>query len=161
MPRFRSSVSIVIHCFAPSPPDGSKPQAEHVAFAVEVHADRDVDGPVRDLGVADLDHDRVDQQHRIQADRAGGCCQASMSSTIASVIFEIVSRLDLGPVDLEQVRLDVAGRHALRVERDHVARSAHRGAVDASGPSCGSNVPLRSRGTAQLDLTDLGRHRLA
>ena len=84
-------MSIVIHCLAPSPPRRAEPQAEHVAFAVEVDADRDIDRPVRDLGVADLDHDRVDQQHRIEPS-SGRCCQATMSSTIASVIFEIVSR---------------------------------------------------------------------
>ena len=63
-PRVFNSVSIVAHCLAASPPVGPS-RAPDVAFAGEVHADRDVDGPTRDLGVADLDHDCVDQDHRI------------------------------------------------------------------------------------------------
>ena len=51
MPRLRSSVSIVIHRFAPHT-GRSDPQSEHVAFAVEVDADRNVDGPVGDLRLA-------------------------------------------------------------------------------------------------------------
>ena len=43
----------------------AQPQAQHVSFASDVHADGDVHGPVGDLRAADLDHDRVDQQHRI------------------------------------------------------------------------------------------------
>ncbi len=39
---------------------GPEPQAPHVAFAGEIHADGDVHGPVGDLRVADLDHDRVE-----------------------------------------------------------------------------------------------------
>jgi len=39
-----------------------------------------------------------------------------MSSTIASVIFEIVSRENVRAVDLQQMRPNVAGRHALRVQ---------------------------------------------
>src|SRR3954447_8748695 len=41
------------------------PQTEDVAFAVDGDADRDVDGLVDHLPVADLDHDGVDEQHRV------------------------------------------------------------------------------------------------
>src|SRR2546422_1686134 len=67
MPRLRNSVSTLIQNLAPSPPARADPQAQHVAFAVHVDAHGDIDGPVGDLAVADLDHDRVDQHHRIDA----------------------------------------------------------------------------------------------
>jgi hypothetical protein len=42
---------------------GAAPQ--DVALAVDGHRDRHVDRPVGDLPVADLHHDRVDEDHRI------------------------------------------------------------------------------------------------
>jgi len=68
------------------------PHAEHVALTVEVDAHRHIHRPISDLAVTDLDHDRVDQDHRIHPS-SGRFCQATMSSTIASVIRLIVSRL--------------------------------------------------------------------
>ena len=41
------------------------PQAEDVAFPLDSDPDDDVDGFVADLPVADLDHDGVDEDHRI------------------------------------------------------------------------------------------------
>lgn len=41
------------------------PQPEHVAAPIQIDTDRDVDGPVRDLPVTDLHHQRVDEHHRI------------------------------------------------------------------------------------------------
>ena len=41
------------------------PHAEDVTLTGEVDPDRDVDGPVGDLAVSDLDVDGVDQHHRI------------------------------------------------------------------------------------------------
>ena len=69
-PRFLSSVSIVAHCLAPSPPVGPSHRPSTSRSPARIDPDGDVDGPVRDLGVADLDCDRVDQQHRI--DRVEG-----------------------------------------------------------------------------------------
>ena len=48
------------------PTRGPQPQPEDVAFALQVDADGHVDGPVGDLGAPDLDHDRVDQDHRVE-----------------------------------------------------------------------------------------------
>ncbi|GAA5005784.1 hypothetical protein GCM10023317_40410 [Actinopolymorpha pittospori] len=45
---------------------GADPHPEHVPLAGEVHPDRDLDGPVGDLPVPDLDVDSVDQHHRIE-----------------------------------------------------------------------------------------------
>ena len=44
---------------------GAQPQAQHVSFAGQVDPDGDAHAPVGDLGAADFDGDRVDQQHRI------------------------------------------------------------------------------------------------
>lgn len=41
------------------------PQTQDVAFAVDGDRDRGVDRPVRDLPIADLHVDRVDEHHRI------------------------------------------------------------------------------------------------
>jgi hypothetical protein len=61
----------------------TEPEAEDVAFAVEVHTNRDIEtsSPQTFAAIAGT-----------QGRSSGRCCQASMSSTIASVIFEIVSR---------------------------------------------------------------------
>ena len=145
-PRLRSSVSIVAHCLAPSPPAGPEPQAEHVALAVEVDADRDVDRPVGDLRAAHLDHQAVDQQHRVERVERPALPGDHLVDDLVGDLRDRLPR-DLGPVDLEQVLLDVPGRQPLRVQRDHVARQAHPGAAGTSAPSTGSNVPCRSRGT--------------
>ena len=41
------------------------PQAQHVTLAVHGDAQREVDGPVRDLALADLHVNRVDEDHRV------------------------------------------------------------------------------------------------
>lgn len=45
--------------------DRAQPQAQDVALCGQIDACGDVDGPVRDLRVADFDGYRVDQKHRI------------------------------------------------------------------------------------------------
>ena len=58
-----------------------EPHAEHVALAVEVDADRQVAGEVPDrLPVADLDHERVEVQDRVDL-LNGLVCQALASSS--------------------------------------------------------------------------------
>src|SRR2546427_10540941 len=44
---------------------GAGPQPEDVLLTLEAHADRGVDRPVRDLPVADLDHDRVNEDRGV------------------------------------------------------------------------------------------------
>ena len=124
----------------------AEPEAEHVAFAVEVDADRDVDRPVRDLRAADLDHQAVDQQDRVERIERPALPGDHVVDDLVGDLRDRLPR-DLGPVDLEQVLLDVAGRQALRVERDHVARRARRGAAGTSAPSPARTCRCRSRGT--------------
>jgi hypothetical protein len=151
-------VSIVAHCFAPSPPEWSQPEPEDVAFTVEVHADRHVDGPVRDLRASDLDDDRVDQHHGV--DRVEGPVLPG-DLVVDDRVGDLRDRLpgDVGVVDLREVPLNVTGRHALRVERDDVAGQPIEAALmlgdrdrfERSGAVAGHQ---------DLDLADLGRDRL-
>ena len=46
---------------------GAGPQAEDVLLPGLADPDRGVDRPVRDLAVAHLDHDRVDEHRRVDA----------------------------------------------------------------------------------------------
>ena len=64
-PRLRSSVSTVIQNLAPSPPAGPTHMPNTSRSPSRLTPMHHVDGPVGDLAVADLDHDGVDQQHRI------------------------------------------------------------------------------------------------
>ena len=63
-PRFFSSVSTCSQNLAPSPPSPAH-RPEDVAFPAHGDPDDDIDRLVADLPVADLDHDRVDEDHRI------------------------------------------------------------------------------------------------
>ena len=63
-PRLRRSGSTLIQNFAPSPPvPAHRPRTSLVP--VETDPDRRIERPVRDLTVADLDHDRVDEHRRV------------------------------------------------------------------------------------------------
>src|SRR5680860_1906224 len=62
-PRLRRSVSTLIQNFAPSPPvPAHRPRT---SFSGQGDPDRRVDRAVGDLAVADLDHDRVDEDGRV------------------------------------------------------------------------------------------------
>src|SRR3954466_227978 len=52
------------------------PQPEDVALPGTRHSDRDVDGPVGDLTIADLDVDRVDEDYRIHRAVSNDRCES-------------------------------------------------------------------------------------
>jgi len=52
------------------------PDPEDVAFAVHGDPDRHVERLVRDLAVADFDHDRVDEHHRVHLAVSIGRCES-------------------------------------------------------------------------------------
>ena len=110
------------------PAGGSHPQTQHVAFAVQVDAHGHVDGPVGDLAVADLHHDGVDQQHRVDAVQGPVLPRQQVLDDGVGDPADGVPG-DLGAVDLGQMRLDVAGGHALGVQRDHVPGQAVQAAL--------------------------------
>ena len=66
---------------------------------------------------------------------------------------------DLGPVDLRQVRLDVAGGHALGVQRDHIPGEAIQPAL-ALAHCHRREARVAIPRHPQLDLANLGGHRL-
>src|SRR4029077_19816348 len=67
------------------------PQAQEAALAVCGDAQRQVDGPVRDLTLADLHVDRVDENHRINSlVSSGRDCHSARPSITRSVIAVIV-----------------------------------------------------------------------
>ena len=93
------------------------PEPEDVAVALAGDRERDVDGPVGDLPVADLDVDGVDEDHRV--DRVEGPV-LPLSHAIDDLVGDRGDRLPrhLRAVDLAQVRGYLTGRQTLRRQRD-------------------------------------------
>jgi hypothetical protein len=113
---------------------------------VDADTDPRVHGPVRDLPVADLDHDRVDEHHRIHViERAGLPLRHVPEDPVSDLRDRLTT--ELGRVHLRQMRFDLTGGESFRGERDH-----HR--VDTIEPALtlrtvnGSKLPSRSRGTS-------------
>ena len=73
VPRFLISDRTRIQYFAPFPVAVLPgPQAQHVALAVHGDAQRQVDGPVRDLALADLHVNGIDEHDGINGIREAG-----------------------------------------------------------------------------------------
>jgi hypothetical protein len=94
-----------------------EPQAEHVAVALDGDSQREVAGAaLHRAALADLEHERVEEDHRVDVLQRP-VAHSRTSSMTASVTLEISSRPTFTPVDLLQMRLDVAHRQAAEVER--------------------------------------------
>lgn len=94
--RFFMSVRTLIQNFAPSPPVPA-PQPEDVFLPCQGDAGRGINGPVRDLPVADL-HFRIASMKIAALTSSGGRADHSfISSMTLSVILEIVSLLTEAP----------------------------------------------------------------
>ena len=108
-----------------------QPDPQHVLLPVGVDPDRDVGGLVlHDLVVADLDHDRVQEHHRVDRVQRPGLPGLDLLQDGVGDPGDRLGR-QLGPVDLPQVVDDVPHRHAVRVEADdHVVQAAR----DPPGP---------------------------
>src|SRR6266568_227454 len=65
VPRFLISEQTRSQYFAPSPSPCSRPQSQHVTLPVHGDAQGQVDRPVRDLALADLHVNGVDENHRV------------------------------------------------------------------------------------------------
>ncbi len=141
------------------PAAGAGPQPEDVLVAGQVDPDRGVERPVRDLAVADLDVDRVDEDrgvHLLQRPRGpfGHLGQHPVGDLGDGVLGQ------RGAVDLLEVRRHLAGSQALRDQRQHDR-------VDPSEPSLPLLHDHRVEGAVpiprhlDLDRADrLGQHRL-
>ncbi|AQZ63036.1 hypothetical protein BKM31_17610 [[Actinomadura] parvosata subsp. kistnae] len=129
--------------------------------AVGVDADRQVGGLGLDaVVVADLDHDGVQEHHRVDRFQRPGLPGADLfQHGVGDVGDGLVTEFDL--VDLAQVVLDIAHTHAVRVQADdHVVQAAG----DAAGP-LGHQHRLEGTGPVpghgQPDRPDPGLHGLA
>ena len=100
------------------PAGRSHPQPENVTVTLQIDADSDVDRPVGDLPVADLDHERVDQHHRIDRIERTGLPFLHVAEHLVRHGRHQITR-DVGSVEIGEVLGDIAGGHALRIQRDH------------------------------------------
>jgi hypothetical protein len=135
----------------------SETQISKLTFTIEVHPDRDIDRPVRHRSVPDLDHDRVNEHHRVNAVEWPGLPRHHV---IDDPVGDLRDRLPahLRVIDLQQMLLDVAGCHALGIQRN-----------DVRGEAVELPLMLRDRDRVeaavaisrdrQVDRTDLGRDR--
>ena len=130
-PLFFRSVMTAPQNRAPSPAVGrfrrglGQPDAQHVLLPVRVDPDRDVGGLVlHHLVVPDLDHDRVQEHHRVdRVQRPGLPGPHLLQHRIGDPRDRLVGQL--GAVDLLQVVQDVPHGHAVRVQADdHVVQAA-------------------------------------
>ncbi len=96
-----------------------KPQAEHVALAVQADAQRDVARLVFDgVPVADLDDQRVEVDDRVDALKRPVLPRLGVGQHRVGDLGDEIRR-DLGAVDLGEVPLDLADRHPTGIEADH------------------------------------------
>ena len=96
---------------------GGQQQRLCIARALAVDPDGQVDRPVRDDPVADLDHQGVDEDHRVDRVQRPGL---PFGQPVQYPVGDRADRVpgDLRAVDLGQVGLDLAGGQALGDQRD-------------------------------------------
>ena len=141
------------------PAGGSDPHPQHVAFAVQVDAHRHVDGPVGDLAVADLHHDGVDQDHRIDPVQR----PVLPGDQVLDDRVGDPARSCPGRSPCRRCR---TGEPGCRRWSSPWRRARSRCPTGPSSRRCpfgtvtGSKLALRSRGTRRSTLADVGRHRL-
>ena len=126
---------------------GAGPQPEDVPLAVEGDPDRGVERPVRDLPVADLDHDRVDEHRRVDRVERAGCPGLHLLDHLVG------DPARSSPCRPTRRRSRRSARRSPRssgpwhtaTARSHRPRSA---AAAASSRSAARTCPARSRGTS-------------
>src|SRR3954453_12852488 len=99
-------------------PTVARPQPQDVAFPGAGDPDRDVDRPVGDLTITDLDEDRIDEHHRIHRLQRTVAPLGHLADHLVGDPADGVLR-DCGPVDVGEVSGDLAGRHSLCRERQY------------------------------------------
>jgi hypothetical protein len=137
----------------------ASPEPADVALAGQRDADGRVERPIRDLAVADLDHDRVDEDRRVGRIEWP---HRPLVHLLEHLVGDPTDGLlaDRGAVDLGEVRGDLAGGQALGIEREHHL-------IDPVEPALplAHDLRLERAGTiprdVDLDLASvLGQHRL-
>ena len=115
-PRCLSSFSTCIQNFAPSVSWNHIPSTSRSPSMRD--AEREVAGPaLHRAALADLEHQRVEEDDRVDVVQRPLLPLADVVHHRVGDAADQVAA-DLDPVDLGQVRLDVAGRQAARVERE-------------------------------------------
>jgi transposase len=114
-----------------------------VLFPVAVDADRGVGGLAgHDVVVSDLDHDGVQEHHRVDGS-SGRSCQARTSSSTASVVRETCSCESLKPGSCWRRK---ATQHSLQLQQAHFergSRTLHGSLANDKNPPAG---PARRKG---------------
>ena len=130
------------------------PHPQNVLAPVEVDAHRQIRRPVGDMAVSDLDHQRVDEHHRIHAVEGPGAPRLQLvPDPVGHPGYEVVGHLD--PVYLFEVGLHVANRHAPGVQGDDPpVEPVQAGA--ALGDDLGLEGPLPVPGHVQVHGPRLG-----
>src|SRR5450755_3953126 len=134
------------------------PQSQHVALPVHGHAQRQVDGPVRDLTLPDLHHDRVDEDHRVnRVQRAALPFRQAFHDPVGDRADRLLRYFRA--VDLGQVRADLPVRQPFRRQGNHQVIDSGQPPLPFSDDSrleTGIAVPRHS----ELHRPGLGDHRL-
>ena len=97
-------------------PAGPRPQPQDVFAAVQGHPDRGVDRPVGDLTVADLHHDRVDEDRRVDLVQRPVLPRLHLLDHLVGDPADGLLR-HRGAVDLREVRADLTRGQTLRIQR--------------------------------------------
>ena len=106
-----------------------KPHAEHVALALDRDPEREVArAALDDAAFADLDHQRVEKEHRVDVVERSLLPGADVVDDRVGDAADQVAA-DLDAVDLLEVRLDVARRQPARVERQDLVVEALKAAL--------------------------------
>ena len=134
---------------------GLHPDAQDVLDPVQVDPDGEVRGPVADVRpVADLDHERVQVQHRVERLQRAGLPRGDL---LGDGLGDLADGL-VGQLRAERGRevvLDVADRHPARVQADdHVLEPAQ--AAGALGDQPRGERAVAVPRLVQPDVPDLG-----
>ncbi len=124
---------------------GAGPQAQNVLAAVHRDPDGRVDRPVRDLTLADLDDDGVNEHGHVDAVEWPRRPVVHLRDDFVGDPRDRLFR-HRRPVNLREMRGDLPGGHAFRIQRQISSTSVSRRCRFFT--ICGSNVPSRSRGTS-------------
>src|SRR5579859_4301326 len=134
------------------------PEPEDLPHPLDGDADDGVDRPVGDLAVTDLDLDRIDEDHRVDLVEWPALPGDHLLDHPVGDPRDRVPR-DLRAVHVGEVSGDLAGRQAFRGQRDHQLIDARQPAL-ALLDDLRLERPLAISGDVDLDLADLGQHRL-
>src|SRR5271165_5434252 len=136
----------------------SRPQSQHVTLAVHGDAQGQVDGPVRDLALADLHVDSVDEDYRVnRIERPALPFRQAFHDPVGNSRDRLLG--DLGAIDLGQVRGDLPVRQPFRRQgNDQVVDPGQPPLPFGDDYRLETGIPVPRH--AELHRAHLGDHRL-